>query len=158
MNNVSVRKNRDYSEKVCWTEEINKILYQMYLFSKENPDKRGYTITLKRLWDEKYSELSHLTVNHIAQQARRIEKRLLKKGDTEEEPVQEGSNDSQPPEETAKIAVANATPQNPTNNNCNEANDDTENTTNTELYGELKSKFLLNYRVGQKKGADLIFS
>ena len=73
---ISVRKRRNYSKDMIWTQELNRDLYELYLQARANPESGGYIKTLKKLWDEKHKEFDHLSASNLAQQGRHCVKRF----------------------------------------------------------------------------------
>ena len=78
---------------------MNSNLHTLYLQARSNPDKDGYTNTLKRLWDEKFPDYSHLSVKHISQQARNVDKRLKRANDLQQPDHQDPQQVQQQPEQ-----------------------------------------------------------
>ena len=135
---ISICKNRTYSNDLTWTDEMNSNLHTLYLQARSNPEKDGYTNTLKRLWDEKFPDYSHLSVKHISQQARNVDKRLKRANDLQQpdhqdpqQVQQQLEQEQQPPAEPP----AEPPPQ--------VANTDKE-VENAILTGKLKETFLCN--------------
>ena len=73
--NVSVRRNRDYSIKFDWTENLNKDLYQLYKDAR-SAKQLGYMQRLKQLWDAKFPMHCHLKKKQLRQQATFVERQL----------------------------------------------------------------------------------
>ena len=69
------RPSRDYSQKINWTYELNKDLYECFVRSERS--ELGYMKRLKTLWDIKRPEYKHLTAKHLQEQASRIIKKNL---------------------------------------------------------------------------------
>ena len=63
----SVRRNRDYSEKFTWTEDLNKDLYQLYVIAKQ--EGPGFMKRLKLAWDAKHPQLNYFNEKQLRQQA-----------------------------------------------------------------------------------------
>ena len=66
--NISVQRNRDYSQVFQWTSTLNDDVYNFYLQARENPQK-GYMRRLKASWDEKYPAHANLTEKHLRERA-----------------------------------------------------------------------------------------
>ena len=72
--NISVRRDRDYSNTFRWTQELNQDIFNFYSLARENPGK-GYMKRMKDLWDKKYPLHNHLSAKHLRQQAVFVEKK-----------------------------------------------------------------------------------
>ena len=88
---ISVRKRRNYSKDMIWTQELNRDLYELYLQARANPESGGYIKTLKKLWDDKHKEYDHLSAANLAQQGRHCAKRFAEVPDDHNE--QEGNTE-----------------------------------------------------------------
>ena len=85
-NNVSYRKStRDYSQTFAWTDELREDVYRFYLEARSDSSP-GYMKRHKTLWDAKYPQFTHLTANHLRQQATQVEKKKKSTIQTDQQP------------------------------------------------------------------------
>lgn len=68
INNISYRKNRDYSKTTKWSREMDEDVYKFYLLAKSD-SRKGYTKRLKDLWDNAYPDYKYITPNNLRQRA-----------------------------------------------------------------------------------------
>ena len=86
-NNVSYRKStRDYSQTFAWTDELRENVYKFYCEARSDPSP-GYMKRHKSLWDAKYPQFTHLTANHLRQQATQVEKKKNTVQTEQQQPV-----------------------------------------------------------------------
>ena len=132
INNISFRKsNRNYSESISWTEEMNEVVYNFYVEARRNPS-RGYMKRLKTLWDAKHPNYSHFTENHLRQKATHVERK--KEENNQEVGVQEEVI-------VESIDLGENIINEAETQNVNNADNSTHDT-NKALYDELEQKFL----------------
>ena len=133
--NISYRKsNRNYSDSISWTEDMNNDVYNFYVEARKDPS-RGYMKRLKTLWDESYPEFRHLTENHLRQKATHVEKK--KKESDQEVGIQEEVSEN--PTDPVETIITEAETENVNNEeSSSQVNDKT-------LYEELELKFVAFY-------------
>ena len=83
-----LRPNRDYSNQINWSYELNKHTYEVYKVAE--PSKRGYMQRMKEEWDKIHPKYDYLTSKHLREQAMGvIKKKLIREIQTEPEQVTE---------------------------------------------------------------------
>ena len=68
-----LRPNRDNSNQINWSYELNKDIYEVYKAAK--PSKRGYMQRMKEEWDKIHPKYDYLTSKHLREQAMRVIKK-----------------------------------------------------------------------------------
>ena len=134
---ISVRKHRNYSNDMVWTQKLNRELYELYLQARANPERGGYIKTLKKLWDEKHEEYNHLSPANLAQQGRHCARRFGEVHNDNEE--QERNSDVEGAESVND--VSNITEANPPT----ATPDDVAPPSPSMLKEELRTTFTSNY-------------
>ena len=101
---ISIRRpNRDYTTHVDWTYELKSDLYKLYVTSR-TPSAQGYTVRLKKLWDEKHPDIP-VTSKNLSTTAKRIisEKLIFIPEATPKNPEADGTpTDNLPTEELSE--------------------------------------------------------
>ena len=67
--------NRDYSNQINWSYELNKDIYEVYKAAETS--KRGYMQRMKKEWDKINPKYDYLTSIHLRKQAMRVIKKKL---------------------------------------------------------------------------------